>query len=73
MTEFSPPKGVKTKLFGVSLIILASLNLMVSCRGSLEASLWQMLILGVGIAFYAVGAARGAAKSRDDATPTPAP
>lgn len=62
MSEISPPKGVKTKLFGVSLIILSSLNLMVSWRGSLEASLWQVLILCVGIALFALGAAMGSRK-----------
>lgn len=60
MTEIVPPRGVKSRLLGVSLIILASLNLMVSWRGGLEISLWQVLILGVGVAFFGYGAAKGA-------------
>jgi hypothetical protein len=63
MTDLPTPKGVKTKLFGVSLIILASLNLMVSWRGSMDVNLWQVLILGVGIALYAIGAAKGSVKT----------
>ncbi|MBL6931809.1 MAG: hypothetical protein ISR45_02585 [Rhodospirillales bacterium] len=66
MTELSPPKGVKMKLFGVSLIILASLNLMVSWRGSLDVNLWQVLILGIGFFFYAIGAAKGASRPQSD-------
>lgn len=66
MTEHAPPKGVKTKLFGVSLIILASLNLMVSWRGSLDVNLWQVLILAVGIALFALGAAKGASHGQSD-------
>ena len=66
MSEAAEPKGVKTKLFGVSLIILASLNLMVSWRGSLDVNLWQVLLLGVGIALFALGAAMGASNSQLD-------
>ncbi len=66
MSEPTPPKGVKTKLFGVSLIILACLNLMVSWRGSMEASLWQVLILCVGIGLFAYGAAKGSEKPGAD-------
>ena len=65
MPDNSPPKGVKSKLFGVSLIILASLNLMVSWRGSLDVSLWQVLILGIGIAVFAFGAVKQSDKPRD--------
>ena len=62
-----PPKGVKTKLFGVALIILASLNLMVSWRGSLDVNLWQVLILAVGIGLFLLGAARGNKQPRGGA------
>lgn len=64
MSDLPEPKGVKTKLFGVSLIILGWLNLMVSWRGSLEASVWQILILGAGIAIFALGAAKGASHTQ---------
>lgn len=64
MSEPTAPKGVKTKLFGVSLIILSSLNLMVSWRGSLDVNMWQVLILGVGIALFALGAAHSSSSSK---------
>lgn len=66
MTDSPEPGGVKTKLFGVSLIILASLNLMVSWRGSMDVNLWQVLILGAGFAVYALGAAMGASRRQPD-------
>jgi hypothetical protein len=52
-------KGVKTKLFGVLLIILGALDSMLSWRGGFAPSGIYVFLLSAGIALYAIGSVRG--------------
>lgn len=65
MTGLEPKKGVKTKLFGVLLVILGALDSMLSWRGGFDAGNHYLIVIAAGLALYAVGAVRqgnGAAK-----------
>lgn len=52
-------KGVKTKIFGVVLIFLGSLNCLLMWRGGLQLSTFPPILLVSGIALFAVGTIRG--------------
>ncbi len=65
MTGLEPKKGVKTKLFGVLLIILGAMDSMLSWRGGFDAGNYYLVLIAAGLALYAIGAvrqSRGAAK-----------
>ncbi|NQU56999.1 MAG: hypothetical protein HQ513_07175 [Rhodospirillales bacterium] len=68
MTE--NPKGVVTKIFGVVLIILGSLDMMLSWRGGMEVNPFHVGIFMGGIVLFALGAAlggsRGASRRQSD-------
>ncbi|MCP4698412.1 MAG: hypothetical protein GY862_16405 [Gammaproteobacteria bacterium] len=51
-------KGVKTKIFGVILIFLGTLNMMLSWRGGFAVDNLYVFFLGGGIFLYAIGAIR---------------
>ena len=53
-------KGVKTKLFGVLLIILGALDSMLSWRGGFAPSGFYVFLLLAGMALYGLGSVRGA-------------
>lgn len=53
-------KGVKTKLFGVILITLATLDGMLSWRGGLEVSDFYLFLFAAGVFLFALGAIRQA-------------
>ena len=56
------PKGVVTKIFGVVLIILGSLDMMLSWRGGMEVNPFHIGIFASGIVLFALGAAMGASR-----------
>ncbi len=56
-------KGVKTKLFGVVLIILGALDSMLSWRGGFSVSDFYVLLIASGILLYIVGAIRQGSKT----------
>ncbi len=56
--EDAPKKGVKTKIFGVILIVLGVLNSMLSFRGGFEISSFQNAILVTGVVLYIIGVVR---------------
>ena len=60
-----PKKGVKSKIFGVILVILGSLDLMLSWRGGLEISGFYVLLVLSGVAIFCMGAIRGSAGRRE--------
>jgi len=60
MENPEPRKGVKTKLFGVILIFLATLDGMLSWRGGLEISDFYLFLFAAGIFLFALGAIRQA-------------
>ncbi|MEK6725035.1 MAG: hypothetical protein AABY54_00570 [Deltaproteobacteria bacterium] len=57
--EIKEKKGVGLKAFGMSLILLSSLNLMLSWRGGFPIDLFYPTILVVGIALFVVGTLKG--------------
>lgn len=74
MDEPGARKGVKTKLFGVLLIILGALDSMLSWRGGFAPSGIYVFLLAAGVALYGLGSVRGARAAllqggkRDDAS-----
>lgn len=56
--EDAPKKGVKTKIFGVCLLLLGMMNVMLAWRGSFEVPPLQIGILITGAFFYIVGVIR---------------
>ena len=65
MTDAPTRKGVKTKLFGVLLIILGAMDSMLSWRGGFDAGNYYLALIAAGVALFAIGAVRqngGAAK-----------
>lgn len=56
-------KGVKTKLFGVVLIILGVLDSMLSWRGGFAVSDLYILLIASGISLYVIGAIRQGSKT----------
>lgn len=74
MDEPGPRKGVKTKLFGVLLIILGALDSMLSWRGGFAPSSLYVFLLSAGMALYGIGSIRGSIRGtraavRGDASP----
>ncbi len=53
-------RGVKTKLFGVILIFLATLDGMLSWRGGIEISDFYLFLFAAGVFLLALGAIRQA-------------
>jgi predicted membrane channel-forming protein YqfA (hemolysin III family) len=51
-------KGVKTKLFGVVLIVLGTLDSMLSWRGGFAVSDLYVVLIACGVLLYAIGAIR---------------
>jgi hypothetical protein len=51
-------KGVKTKLFGVILIILGILDTMLAWRGGFVVNGFYIFLLASGVFLYALGAIR---------------
>lgn len=60
MEEEKTKRGVGIKVFGVSLIILGSLNLMLCWRGGLAVYPFYPAIMVVGIVLFIFGTLRGA-------------
>ncbi len=58
MTEAPDRKGVKTKLFGVLLVILGALDSMLSWRGGFDAGNAYLVLIAVGMTLFASGAIR---------------
>ena len=56
-------KGVKTKLFGVILILLGVLDSMLSWRGGFVVSDFYVLLIASGIFLYIIGAIRQGSKT----------
>ena len=57
--EFKEKKGVALKMFGMSLILLSSLDLMFSWRAGFPVGILYPTILAAGIAMFALGQMRG--------------
>ncbi len=55
-------RGVKTKLFGVILIFLATLDGMLSWRGGIEISDFYLFLFAVGVFLFALGVIRQASE-----------
>jgi hypothetical protein len=60
------PKGVITKIFGVVLIILGSLDMMLSWRGGMEVNPFHIGLFLGGIVLFALGAARASSRRQSD-------
>jgi len=60
MEDTPARRGVKTKLFGVILIFLATLDGMLSWRGGIEISDFYLFLFAAGVFLLAVGAIRQA-------------
>jgi hypothetical protein len=60
MEKSETRRGVKTKLFGVILIFLATLDGMLSWRGGIEISDFYLFLFAAGVFLFAVGAIRQA-------------
>jgi hypothetical protein len=58
-----PKKGVVTKIFGVILVFLGTLDSMLSWRGGFEVHETYALLIVSGIFLYAVGAIKGGKKA----------
>jgi hypothetical protein len=52
-------KGVAIKFFGMSLILLGSLNMVFYWRGGFPMSPLHPIVMGVGIALFIFGGLRG--------------
>jgi len=57
--QIKEKKGVGLKVFGMSLVLLSSLNLMLSWRGGFSIDLFYPMILAVGVALFVVGTLKG--------------
>lgn len=55
MEEGKQKKGVGLKVFGISLVILASLNMMLSWRGGFPMGAFHPVVLIAGISFFFLG------------------
>jgi hypothetical protein len=60
MEKSETRRGVKTKLFGVILIFLATLDGMLSWRGGIEISDFYLFLFAAGVFLFALGAIRQA-------------
>ena len=58
MENSESKKGVKTKLSGVILIFLATLDGMLSWRGGIEISDFYLFLFAAGIFLFALGTIR---------------
>ncbi|MCP3971926.1 MAG: hypothetical protein GY717_16705 [Rhodobacteraceae bacterium] len=56
-TEPNPARGAVIRLFGVILIILGSLNSMLSWRGGFELLSLPVIMIAAGALCFAIGAA----------------
>jgi len=56
-------KGVKTKIFGVILIILGTLDSLLALRGGFTLNSFYGALILLGIFLYAIGAIRGGQQS----------
>lgn len=56
-------KGVVTKIFGVILVILGTLDSMLSWRGGFEVHETYALLIVSGVFLYVVGAIKGGRKA----------
>ena len=54
----APKRGVKTKIFGVCLLLLGMMNVMLAWRGSFDVPGLQIGILVAGAFLYIVGVIR---------------
>ena len=59
-------RGAIIRLFGVILIILGTLNMMLSWRGSLQIVPFHAMIFAAGVALCLIGAIRRHVKSCQD-------
>ena len=57
--EFKEKKGVALKMFGMSLILLSSLDLMFCWRGGFPVGILYPTILVAGIVMFTFGQIRG--------------
>ncbi len=64
MAEDKPMKGVKTRILGVVLIFLGSLDAMLSWLGGFPPSAVHLALLAAGAFLFALGAARNAGADR---------
>jgi hypothetical protein len=62
MEDTRARRGVKTKLFGVILIFLATLDGMLSWRGGIEISDFYLFLFAVGVFLFALGVIRQASE-----------
>lgn len=60
MEDTRARRGVMTKLFGVILIFLATLDGMLSWRGGIEISDFYLFLFAAGVFLFAIGAIRQA-------------
>ena len=58
-------KGVKTKIFGVILIILGTLDSLLALRGGFTLNSFYGALIALGIFLYAIGAIRGLQQSTE--------
>lgn len=63
-TEERPKKGVKTKIFGVILVILGVMNSMLSWHGGFSLDEFYVLLIAGGLSLYAIGAVRSGGDHR---------
>ena len=57
--EVKEKKGVALKAFGMSLILLSSLDLMFCWRGGFPVGVFYPTIMAAGIALFTIGVLRG--------------
>ena len=57
--EIKEKKGIATKVFGVSLFLIGSLNTMLCWRGGISANAFGPSVMVVGIALFMIGTVRG--------------
>ena len=60
MEDFEARKGVKTKLFGVVLVFLGTLDGMLSWRGGIEVSNFYLFLFAAGVFLFVIGTIRQA-------------
>jgi hypothetical protein len=54
--------GVFHRIFGVIMIILGAMNCMLAWRGAFQISAFFLLLIGLGLVLYCIGAIKSAGR-----------